>query len=265
MHLYIHPTIPKQTIKYYYPTKQTLHSCRHRSSLCIERERERETERSMASSRDSPNSPPNLSFTIRGTTTQNNFSRSISTKEASFSHFPYTPPRLAGAALSQSLHTSPLSSPLHSHSPTTTKLTDVSSSAYRCVSSVLKKDGQILSIAVSNGVAYTGSDTNTVRIWRLPEFTECGHLKTKACMVVALQVSNERVYAAYGDAKIRVWRRTWDGALKHVRLATIPTTGSYVRSYIGGKDKMVIYGSSYQFGLHLWLYLFCFSVLVGSR
>ncbi|XP_059458707.1 protein JINGUBANG-like isoform X2 [Corylus avellana] len=193
----------------------------------------------MASSRDSPNSPPNLSFTIRGTTTQNNFSRSISTKEASFSHFPYTPPRLAGAALSQSLHTSPLSSPLHSHSPTTTKLTDVSSSTYRCVSSVLKKDGQILSIAVSNGVVYTGSDTNTVRIWRLPEFTECGHLKTKACMVVALQVSNERVYAAYGDAKIRVWRRTWDGALKHVRLATIPTTGSYVRSYIGGKDKMM--------------------------
>jgi hypothetical protein len=119
-----------------------------------------------------------------------------------------------------------------------------------------------LSIAVSNGVVYTGSDTNTVRIWRLPEFTECGQLKTKACMVVALQVSNERVYAAYGDAKIRVWRRTCDGALKHVRLATIPTTGSYVRSYIGGKDKMVVVN---QFGLHLWLYLFCLSVLVGSR
>ncbi|GLT52847.1 hypothetical protein SLA2020_261630 [Shorea laevis] len=193
----------------------------------------------MASSRDSPNSPPNLSFTIRsGTTTQNKFPRSISTKEASFSHFPYTPPRLSGPNLSQSLHTSPLSSPLHSHTPT--KLTDVvPSSTYRCVSSVLKKDGQILSIAVSNGIVYTGSDTNTVRIWRLPEFSECGQLKTKACMVVALHVSNERVYAAYGDAKIRVWRRTWDGPLKHVRLGTIPTTGSYVRSYIAGKDKMM--------------------------
>lgn len=218
--------------------------------------RERERERDMASSRDSPNSPPNLSFTIRsGTTTQNKFPRSISTKEASFSHFPYTPPRLSGPNLSQSLHTSPLSSPLHSHTPT--KLTDVvPSSTYRCVSSVLKKDGQILSIAVSNGIVYTGSDTNTVRIWRLPEFSECGQLKTKACMVVALHVSNERVYAAYGDAKIRVWRRTWDGALKHVRLGTIPTTGSYVRSYIAGKDKMVMVWLMSFIYLHLWLYLF---------
>jgi hypothetical protein len=229
-----------------YPTKETLH---HQPSLIfIERERE------MASSRDSP---PNLSFAIRGTTTtQNKFSRSISTKEASFSNFPYTPPHLSGpAVLSKSLHTSPLSSPLHS-SHTPTKLTDVPSSAYRCISSVLKKDGQILSIAVSNGFAYTGSDTNMVRIWRLPEFTECGQLKTKACMVVALQVSNERVYAAYGDAKIRVWRRTWDGAWKHIRLATIPTTGSFVRSYIAGKDKMVMVHQFYFINLHLWLYLF---------
>jgi len=104
---------------------------------------------------------------------------------------------------------------------------------------VLKKDGQILSIAVSNSLVYTGSDSNVIRIWKLPDFSECGQLKTQACTVVALKVSNERVYAAYGDGKIRVWRKTWDGSLKHIRLATIPKSGSYVRSYIGGKDKMV--------------------------
>ncbi|KAG9143318.1 hypothetical protein Leryth_010235 [Lithospermum erythrorhizon] len=37
---------------------------------------------------------------------------------------------------------------------------------------------------------------------------------------------------------IRVWQRSWDGAIKHVRVATIPKPGNYVRSYIGGKDKM---------------------------
>lgn len=58
-------------------------------------------------------------------------------------------------------------------------------------------------------------------------------------MVVALEVSHDRVYAAYGDGKIRVWQRTWDEGLKHVRLATIPKTGNYVRSYISGKEKMV--------------------------
>ncbi|PON46902.1 Coatomer beta subunit, partial [Parasponia andersonii] len=114
-----------------------------------------------------------------------------------------------------------------------------SGAAYRCISSVLKKDGQILSIAASNGLVYTGSDINVIRVWKIPEFSECGQLKTKACMVVALEVSHDRVYAAYGDAKIRVWQRTWDDGLKHVRLATIPRAGNYVRSYISGKDKMM--------------------------
>lgn len=59
-------------------------------------------------------------------------------------------------------------------------------------------------------------------------------------MVVAIEVSHDKVYAAYGDGKVRVWQRAWDGGLKHVKLATIPKTGSYVRSfYIAGKDKTV--------------------------
>ena len=214
------------------------------------------------------NSPPNPSFSLRSSATTtattttasqhiNKFLRSTSTKEASFSDFPYTPPRRSSPSLSHSLHASPVSSPLHPLTPPPAKQQPIQLSpaggggggggaggdlhaAYRCVSSVLKKDGQILSIAASNGLVYTGSDINVIRVWKLPEFSECGQLKTKACMVVALEVSHDRVYAAYGDGKIRVWQRTWDDVgLKHVRLATIPRTGSYVRSYISGKEKMV--------------------------
>ncbi|KAK3219878.1 hypothetical protein Dsin_013848 [Dipteronia sinensis] len=123
-------------------------------------------------------------------------------------------------------------------SPPTTTTTSSFESSYRCVSSVLKKDGQMLSIAAFNGYVYTGSESNVIRVWKLPEFTECGQLKTKTAMVVALEVSPDRVYAAYSDGRIRVWRRTWDNhALRHIRLATIPRTGGYVRSYIIGKDK----------------------------
>ena len=79
-----------------------------------------------------------------------------------------------------------------------------------------------------------------MRVWKLPEFTEYGQLKTRAAMAVALEVSNDKVYAAYADGKIRVWRRSWDGVPRHVRLATIPRTGINVRGYISGKDKMVM-------------------------
>lgn len=79
-----------------------------------------------------------------------------------------------------------------------------------------------------------------IRIWKQPEFTECGQLKAKTSMVVAMELSHDRVYAAYGDGKIRVWRRTWDNGVKHVKLATIPKTGGAVRNLIVGKDKMVM-------------------------
>ncbi|KAK7261795.1 hypothetical protein RIF29_28115 [Crotalaria pallida] len=196
---------------------------------------------------DSSNSPdPTPSFAFRSTTQNNNINllRSHSTKENPFSNLLYSPPRLSCPTLSRSLQ----NSPLHPHysssspppSPSPTKLSDSSDpqTTYHCASSALRNDGQILSLALSsNGLVYTGSDSSIVRVWKLPEFSECGQLRTKACRVVALEVSNDTVYAAYGDGKIRVWRRTWDKVLKHVKLATIPKTVGYVRSYIAGKDK----------------------------
>ncbi|XP_030526510.1 protein JINGUBANG-like [Rhodamnia argentea] len=191
----------------------------------------------MASPDDSPNSsPPNPSFRI---TPRRKFLRTISTKEPSFAEiFPPTisPPRLSNPTLP----TSPLSSPLRRFTASKTAAAAVASEAsYRCISSLLKKDGQILSIAVSGNLMYTGSEQNVIRVWKLPELIECDRLKTKASMAIALAVSNDMVYAAFADFKIRVWRRVWDGRLKHVRLGTIPKTGGYVRSYIAGKDKMV--------------------------
>lgn len=197
----------------------------------------------------SPKLSSNPSFAIRTQQQiENKFPRSISSKEASFSEIPCTPPRLSSTSLTAAsppppprLYVSQPSSPRLSFSSTPKQHQDNSDihTIYRCISSVLKKDGQILSVAASNGLVYTGSQNNIIRIWKLPEFTECGQLKTRACMVVALQVSNDKVYAAYADFKIRVWHRTWDGVIKHVRIATIPRSGNYVRNYITGKDKTV--------------------------
>lgn len=59
-------------------------------------------------------------------------------------------------------------------------------------------------------------------------------------MVVAIEVSNDMVYVAYADCKVRVWRRSWEGVTRHERVGTIPRAGSYVWNCISGKDKMVI-------------------------
>ncbi|XAR50664.1 hypothetical protein NMG60_11005051, partial [Bertholletia excelsa] len=191
---------------------------------------------------ESPNSAPRSpSFTI-GPPTSFTFVRSISNKEPSFasSDFSCARPRLSHVSFSPVLFSSQ-SPPLAFPSHLTNQNDAVQASAHhRCVSSVLKKDGQILAVAsaLDGGLIYTGSGTNVVRVWRLPEFAECGQLKTRsAAAVVAIEVSNNKVYAAYTDGKIRVWRRSWDGAAKHARLGTIPSAGSYVRSYISSKEK----------------------------
>ncbi|KAJ4831720.1 hypothetical protein Tsubulata_038269 [Turnera subulata] len=185
---------------------------------------------------DSPNSPPNSSFAIRDTSYR--FLRSISSKETpSFPHFPCTSPRLSST--SNTFPSSPYSSPPHSIASTPNNLVASPEATYRCLSSVLKKDGQILSMAISNGLLYTGSAANLIRLWKLPEFTECGQLRSRACRVVAMGVAHGRIYAAYGDGKIRVWRRTLDGTFRHIRLATIPSTGGCIQSCISRKDKRV--------------------------
>lgn len=190
--------------------------------------------------------PPNPSFDMRGHSAIR-FPRSVSSKEPPLSDAVCLPPRLSGCSISLPLHHSQPSTPRLSFAPDASKLDVVDPASYRCISSVLKKDGQILCIAAANGLVYTGSQGNAVRVWKLPEFTECGQLKTKACMVLALQVSNDRVYAAYADCKIRVWRRTWEGVIKHVRLATIPTPASFLRGYIAGADKAVLFFSPFLF------------------
>ncbi|KAF9613436.1 hypothetical protein IFM89_008266 [Coptis chinensis] len=186
---------------------------------------------------DPRNSPsPHYSFNV------NRLFRSISTKESSFSHLPqFSPPRHSTSSITLPFKPTPPPSPQPSSTfpnPDKHQLNiEKFQSSQRCICSMLKKDGRILSIAISNGLVYTGSESNYIRIWKLPEFTECGKLKSKTGMVYALAVSNDQLFAAYSDCKIRVWRRTWDGIPTHVRIATIPKLGNYVRNYIAGKDK----------------------------
>lgn len=159
------------------------------------------------------------------------FTKSISTREPSFSeHHHFVPPRLSSTTISHSLPV-----------PTTSAKPDHFLTSHQCLASVLKKDGQILSIAVaSNGFVYTGSESNVIRVWKLPELIECDQLKSRARMVVAIVVSNDKLYAAYADRKIRVWCRASDRVAKHVRLATFPrSAGSLFGSYIFGGGTMV--------------------------
>ncbi|KAG9456161.1 hypothetical protein H6P81_000669 [Aristolochia fimbriata] len=163
-------------------------------------------------------------------------SRSSSQSSSSPPLFP-SPPRASSYSLNPHHQYAFTSSPSLSSLPSFPAI-DVDDRTHTCVSSVQKSDGGILSMAISGRLVYTGSPSNAIRVWRLPELTECGQLKTKARMVRALSVSDKYVFAAYGDAKIRVWRRSSTSMVTtHVRIATNPTLSDYLHRYLIGRDQ----------------------------
>ncbi|KAI4324755.1 hypothetical protein MLD38_030212 [Melastoma candidum] len=173
------------------------------------------------------------------------FAKSFSLKEPSFPDFPedFIPGRLSNPSL-HAPSSSPLSSPLHPLLTTPKIIPTASDVLYRCVSSLLRRDGQVLSMTVSGGLLYTGSEGNAIRAWKLPEFVEWDRLRTRANGAVSMAAANDTVFAAYADGRIRAWRRTWEhGTLRHVRLSGVGSgLGGYVRGYIAGKDRMTKHG-----------------------
>ncbi|KAL6006160.1 hypothetical protein ACLOJK_040206 [Asimina triloba] len=150
----------------------------------------------------------------------NQLFKSISTREPSFREFHFSPPRSSSSAIPSFFS---------------------SNSSHRCISSLIIKDGRILSIAALGRCVYTVSDANVVRVWKLPQFTECQRLRSNAGRAVsALAVSESRIFAAYDDGKIRVWRRLWGGDAsvpQHVRESTMPRLADSIRNYMAGKDR----------------------------
>ncbi|XP_068648385.1 protein JINGUBANG-like [Aristolochia californica] len=162
--------------------------------------------------------------------------RSRSSSQSSSPPLFPSPPRASSYSVNPLQYTF-ISSPSLS-SPPSFPAIDLDDRTHTCVSSVQKSDGAILSMAISGRLVYTGTPSNAIRVWRLPELTECGQLKTKARQVRALSVSDKYVFAAYGDTRIRVWRRSSTSMVTtHLRIATNPKLTDYLHRYLIGRDQ----------------------------
>ncbi|GFP90429.1 myosin heavy chain kinase b [Phtheirospermum japonicum] len=105
--------------------------------------------------------PPNPSFAIR-------FPRSVSTRNRRSTTPSCLPPRLSAAtaaSLSSTTRSRRRPRPVLPLRRLRQAKSDPAPTA--AVSSVLKKDGQILCVAAANGLVYTGSQANVVRVWKL--------------------------------------------------------------------------------------------------
>lgn len=124
-------------------------------------------------------------------------------------------------------------------------------------------DGPLRTVAVCGRNIYAGSDTGTIRAWRLlpdHELSEYGEMRCKGHQVKALAVSGDHVFAACADGKIRVWCRSLETLPEHVRIGTIPKFGDSIRSYLGGKDLQMVTST---LPLALAIFYFIYSEIFG--
>lgn len=74
---------------------------------------------------------------------------------------------------------------------------------HRLIASLFREEGHIYSLAASGNMLYTGSESNSVRVWR--NFKDFSGFKSKSGMVKAIVVLNDKIFTGHHDGKIRVW------------------------------------------------------------
>jgi WD40 repeat protein len=118
------------------------------------------------------------------------------------------------------------------------------------IASLVKEDGKVYSLAAAGDVLYTGTDSETVRVWR--DRRELAGFRTGSGLVKAIVVAADgRIFTGHQDGKVRVWRADADDArdpaVVHRRVGSLPPLGdllvssvnpsSYVRSPRGGDGR----------------------------
>ena len=120
-----------------------------------------------------------------------------------------------------------------------TKLLDEKS--YGCIATMVSQDGHIYALAVSgDGLFYTGSQRETIRLWKQPTFHEYGCFKAGSGSVKALLIAWDYVFSAHQDRKIRVWYRPQKDSGACRRLTTLPTMKDQIQSSMNPKNNVQV-------------------------
>lgn len=102
------------------------------------------------------------------------------------------------------------------------------------IGSLVREEGHVYSLAVMDGVLYTGSDSKNIRVWR--DFHDSGGFKSGSGLVKAIVVSSNRgrVFTGHQDGKIRVWTQ------KGKRVGTLPKLSDFIKTSVNPKNYIEV-------------------------
>ncbi|MCO5608576.1 hypothetical protein L7F22_062787 [Adiantum nelumboides] len=127
---------------------------------------------------------------------------------------------------------SPFPSPFSLNVPLST------SGAYLCT---LTASIDASSLCLSAGFLYTGLNSGDVLVSKTPKLPECARFGIGSLPIKALFVTDNTIFSAHKDHKIRVWHRPNAGGTNIYKLLqTLPTTTDYLRNLVLSKRYIQI-------------------------
>ncbi|CAD5173320.1 unnamed protein product [Musa acuminata subsp. malaccensis] len=96
------------------------------------------------------------------------------------------------------------------------------------ISSLVREEGHIYSLAAIGDLLYTGSDSKNIRVWKNQK--DFAGFKSSSGLVKAIVIAADRIFTGHQDGKIRVWRVSPKSAAVHKRIGSLPRLKDVIRS-----------------------------------
>ncbi|VAI21684.1 unnamed protein product [Triticum turgidum subsp. durum] len=105
------------------------------------------------------------------------------------------------------------------------------------ISSLVREEGHIYSLAAKGDALYTGSDSKNIRVWRKQK--DSGGFKSSSGLVKAIVISGERIFTGHQDGKIRVWKVSPKNGL-HKRVGSLPRLRDFLRGSLNPSNYVEV-------------------------
>uniref|UniRef100_A0ACD5X8D4 Uncharacterized protein n=1 Tax=Avena sativa TaxID=4498 RepID=A0ACD5X8D4_AVESA len=105
------------------------------------------------------------------------------------------------------------------------------------ISSLVREEGHIYSLAAKGDALYTGSDSKNIRVWKRQK--DSGGFKSSSGLVKAIVISGERIFTGHQDGKIRVWKVSPKNGL-HKRVGSLPRLRDFLRGSLNPSNYVEV-------------------------
>ncbi|KAJ4733166.1 Transducin/WD40 repeat-like superfamily protein [Rhynchospora pubera] len=106
------------------------------------------------------------------------------------------------------------------------------------VGSLVREEGHVYSLAASDDLLFTGSESKNIRVWKNQhEFTG---FKCSSGFVKAMVISNGKIFTGHQDGKIRVWKVSPKDPTVYKRVASLPLMKDFIKSSINPSNYVEV-------------------------